>query len=166
MCAVTCRATFGKVMKGRDTLTAMLKRIPIGGFDLSLLMRMRRRVDAILDHVIVEEHVHKRSGEYDGEDILDVLLRMQKNKELQFPISSDNIKAVILVSHFIILFCFVLFDRANYILQDMFTGGTETSTTTTDWAMAELMRNPYVMAKLQTEIREVLKGKTNVEENT
>ncbi|KAL8521897.1 hypothetical protein ACS0TY_012158 [Phlomoides rotata] len=159
-CTVTCRATFGKVLNGRATLTAMLKRVPIGGFEfpdffpsfklLQLLSwnsyqlnRMRRKVDVILD-VIVDEHRKKMSGEYDGEDILDVLLRMQKNKELQFPISNDNIKAVIF---------------------DMFTGGTETSTTTVDWAMAELMRNPHVMAKVQSEIREALKGKTSVEES-
>lgn len=50
-------------------------------------------------------------------------------------------------------------------LQDMFAAGTESSATTTDWAMAELMRNPRVMAKVQSEIRETLKGKTNVEES-
>ncbi|KAL8521899.1 hypothetical protein ACS0TY_012160 [Phlomoides rotata] len=157
-CAVTCRVSFGKVMKGRDTLTAMMRRITLGGFGFAevfpsfklarwvttyKLMRIWRKVDAILD-VIVEEHRRNKSGEYDGEDVLDVFLRMQKNKQLHFPISNDNIKAVIL---------------------DMFTGGTETSTTTTNWAMAELMRNPRVMAKVQSEIREALKGKTNVEES-
>ncbi|KAL8492048.1 hypothetical protein ACS0TY_023604 [Phlomoides rotata] len=45
----------------------------------------------------------------------------------------------------------------------MFAGGIETTATTTDWAMAELMRNPRVMRKVQSEIRESLKGKTTVE---
>lgn len=47
----------------------------------------------------------------------------------------------------------------------MFSAGTETSSTTIDWAMAELMRNPCVMAKAQTEIREVLKGKKTLDDN-
>ncbi|KAL0323922.1 UNVERIFIED_CONTAM: cytochrome [Sesamum calycinum] len=104
---------------------------------------MRRKLDMILD-VILEEHKLKQSGEFGGEDIVDVLLRMQKNGELQFPITNDNIKAVIF---------------------DMFSAGTETSSTTIDWTMAELMRNPRVMAKVQAEVREAFKGKTTVAES-
>ncbi|KAK4435789.1 cytochrome [Sesamum alatum] len=47
----------------------------------------------------------------------------------------------------------------------MFSAGTETSSTTIDWTMAELMRNPRVMAKVQAEVREAFKGKTTVEES-
>ncbi|KAL0330240.1 UNVERIFIED_CONTAM: Premnaspirodiene oxygenase [Sesamum radiatum] len=47
----------------------------------------------------------------------------------------------------------------------MFSAGTETSSTTIDWAMAELMRNPRVMAKVQAEVREAFKGKRTVEES-
>ncbi|KAK6158807.1 hypothetical protein DH2020_006121 [Rehmannia glutinosa] len=159
--SITCRAAFGGVMKDRDALIAMMKKAVTmaGGFELAdlfpsfkllhvlswnkyKLLRMRRKVDTILD-VIVEEHKLKRSGEFGGEDIVDVLLRMQKNEELEFPITNDNIKAIIF---------------------DMFSAGTETSSTTIDWAMAELMRNPHVMAKVQAEIREAFKGKTTVEE--
>jgi cytochrome P450 len=158
----TCRAAFGKVMRDRDTLIALLKKAVTmaGGFELAdlfpsfkllhvlswnryKLLSMRRRMDAILD-VFLEEHKLKRSGEYGGEDIVDVLLRMQRNEELQFPITNDNIKAVIF---------------------DMFSAGTETSSTVLDWAMAELMRNPRVMAKVQAEIRESFKGKTSIEES-
>ncbi|KAK4435791.1 cytochrome [Sesamum alatum] len=160
--SITCRAAFGKVMRDRDMLIAMLKKAVTmaGGFELAdlfpsskllnvlswnkyKLLRMRRKLDAVLD-VILEEHKLKQSGEFGGEDIVDVLLRMQKNGELQFPITNDNIKAVIF---------------------DMFSAGTETSSTTIDWAMAELMRNPRVMAKVQTEVREAFKGKTTVEES-
>lgn len=40
----------------------------------------------------------------------------------------------------------------------MFSAGTETASTTVDWAMVELVKNPLVMAKAQTEIRQAFKG--------
>ncbi|OIT27493.1 cytochrome p450 71d7 [Nicotiana attenuata] len=47
----------------------------------------------------------------------------------------------------------------------MFTGGTETSTSTTIWAMTEMMRNPRVFAKAQAEIRDLFKGKETFDED-
>lgn len=47
----------------------------------------------------------------------------------------------------------------------MFAGGIDTTATTTEWAMAEMMRNPRVMAKAQAEIRQVLKGKKIIKES-
>ncbi|GFQ04362.1 cytochrome p450 71d13 [Phtheirospermum japonicum] len=161
--SITCRATFGKVVRDREALLAMLKKAVVmaGGFDVAdffpssnllyalswnrhKLLRMRRKVDAILDGIL-EEYKLKQSGDQLGsEDILDVLLRMQKNEELEFPITNDTIKAVIF---------------------DMFSAGTETSSTLLDWTMAELMRNPRVMAKAQADIREAFKGKKTIEES-
>ncbi|XP_059281256.1 premnaspirodiene oxygenase-like [Lycium ferocissimum] len=46
----------------------------------------------------------------------------------------------------------------------MFVAGAETSSTTIIWTLAELMRNPSVMAKAQHEVREVLKGKKTFED--
>lgn len=162
--SATCTAAFGKVMRDRDLLIEMMREAVTmsGGFELAdlfpsskllnvlcwnryKLLRMRRKMDRILD-VIVEEHRSKQSGagEFGGEDIVDVLLRMQRNSELQFPITNHNIKAIIF---------------------DMFSAGTETTSTTIDWVMAELMRNPAVMEKAQAEIREAVKGKRSVEES-
>ncbi|KAG5623083.1 hypothetical protein H5410_008301 [Solanum commersonii] len=50
-------------------------------------------------------------------------------------------------------------------MQDMFLAGTETSATVLDWAMVEMMRNPKVMEKAQTELRRILKGKNRVTES-
>ena len=46
----------------------------------------------------------------------------------------------------------------------MFTGAIETSSTTIDWAVAELIRNPTVMKKAQDEVREVFSKKGSVDE--
>ncbi|KAL8468049.1 hypothetical protein ACS0TY_031340 [Phlomoides rotata] len=98
------------------------------------LHKIQREMNTALD-LALEEHklFSKTTGHYqfEGEDFVDVLFRMQKNKQLQFPITTDNIKAVIL---------------------DIFAGGIETTATTTVWAMTELMRDPRVMAKAQSEI--------------
>lgn len=47
----------------------------------------------------------------------------------------------------------------------MFAAGTESSSTTVDWAMAELMKNPRVMAKTQDEIRQAFNGKETIKES-
>lgn len=47
----------------------------------------------------------------------------------------------------------------------MAVGGSETVLTTLDWAMAELMKNPGVMAKAQAEIRQAFKGKKTIQES-
>lgn len=49
------------------------------------------------------------------------------------------------------------------ILKDVFGGGSETSSTTITWAMAEMIKNPRIMEKVQAEVREVFnkEGKPN-----
>ena len=37
-------------------------------------------------------------------------------------------------------------------MQDTFSGGTDTSSATVDWAMAEIMKSPQVMKKAQSEV--------------
>ena len=48
----------------------------------------------------------------------------------------------------------------------MFSGGGETAATTTDWAMAELIKNPRVMKKVQDEVREVFNRKGSADETS
>lgn len=50
-------------------------------------------------------------------------------------------------------------------MQDMFIGGTDTTTSILVWIMAELIRNPVVLTKAQNEVREIIKNKGKVEES-
>ncbi|KAK6122929.1 hypothetical protein DH2020_043329 [Rehmannia glutinosa] len=161
--SITCRAAFGKVCNDRDTLLKLMKEglEMTGGFEIAdlfpsskiistlswsklRLLMMRRKLDVILDDIINEHKQNLANGEFGNEDLVDVFLRIKENEELEFPIGNDNIKAV---------------------LYDIFVAGTETSSTTIDWTMAELMRNPRVMAKAQAEVRKIFKGSKIIEEN-
>nr|P0DO38.1 RecName: Full=Cytochrome P450 71D180; AltName: Full=Carvacrol synthase; AltName: Full=Carveol synthase; AltName: Full=Gamma-terpinene hydroxylase; AltName: Full=Limonene hydroxylase [Thymus vulgaris]QEU48954.1 cytochrome P450 monooxygenase CYP71D180 [Thymus vulgaris] len=157
-CAIVCRAAFGSVLKDQGKLADLVKEAlsMASGFELAdlypsswllnllcfnkyRLQRMRGRLDNILDGFL-EEHKVKKSGEFGGEDIIDVLYRMQKDTEMKAPITNNGIKGFIF---------------------DVFSAGTETSATTIQWALSELMKNPEKMVKAQAEVREKLKGKTN-----
>lgn len=46
----------------------------------------------------------------------------------------------------------------------MLTAGTDTAAVVLDWAMSELIRNPKVMEKAQTEVTEAFKGKKKIRE--
>ncbi|XP_031266080.1 cytochrome P450 71A1-like [Pistacia vera] len=101
-------------------------------------------LDAFLDQVI-EEHRTSNSydTQYDRQDFVDILLQLQKDGDhLEIELLKDNLKA---------------------ILVDMFVGGTDTTATTIEWAMAELIKNPNIMKKAQQEVRSVVGKKSRID---
>ncbi|XP_078171913.1 desmethyl-deoxy-podophyllotoxin synthase-like [Carex rostrata] len=96
-----------------------------------------------LDDIIEQRIERKTAREGEVEDLLDVLLRLHDEDTPTNPLDMETVKAVIL---------------------DLFGAGTETSSTTIEWAMSELLRNPTTMKKAQSEVRELLKGSTQVSE--
>ncbi|MQM23864.1 hypothetical protein Taro_056934, partial [Colocasia esculenta] len=74
------------------------------------------------------------------EDIVDVLLRLQKEEN---HLTEDQVKGV---------------------LMNIFHAGTETTFATLEYAMAELVKNPSAMLKAQEEVRRVVGDKGRVEE--
>ncbi|XP_031252260.1 iridoid oxidase-like [Pistacia vera] len=52
----------------------------------------------------------------------------------------------------------------NVIVFEMFTAGTDTTTSTLEWAMAELLHNPEKLRKVQDELRSTIGPKKKIEE--
>ncbi|XP_038690092.1 cytochrome P450 71D11-like [Tripterygium wilfordii] len=105
--------------------------------------RLHKRGDMILENII-NQHIKEsktRKGDDEDEDLVDVLLKF--HEEGDFPLTINNIKSVI---------------------QDMFVAGGETSATTVDWAMREMIKNPIVMKKAQAEVRHVFDSRGRVDE--
>ena len=65
---------------------------------LRLLKRERQDMMAFID-TIIQDHQDSRGAADtdDDDDLLDVLLRIQREDELDPPLTTDNIKAVIIV---------------------------------------------------------------------
>ncbi|KAM6552644.1 hypothetical protein CsatB_013406 [Cannabis sativa] len=104
---------------------------------------------AVIFEEIIQEHMEKKTtekgdGEVIDEDFVDVLLRFHNNCDLGFSLTSQNLYA---------------------IMFDIFAAGTETSSTTVEWAMSEMMKNPTTMKKAQEEVREVFNRKGIVDES-
>ncbi|CAE6134698.1 unnamed protein product [Arabidopsis arenosa] len=111
-------------------------------FDLQGLVKKMhmyaRELDAILDRAIEQMHrLRSRDGD-DGEckDFLQHLMKLKDQEaDSELPITVNHVKAV---------------------LVDMVVGGTDTTTNTIEFAMAELIRNPELMKRAQQELDEVI----------
>ncbi|KAJ8441003.1 hypothetical protein Cgig2_021367 [Carnegiea gigantea] len=106
--------------------------------------KMVSRSDKIHDHIIHDHISNKTQLDVadDGKDLVDVLLTFYKGDDsydFQFSLSMQNIKSIIL-----------------------------TSSTMVEWAMSELLKNPRVMEKAQSQTRQASKlhGKEVVDETT
>ncbi|GMN62060.1 hypothetical protein TIFTF001_031137 [Ficus carica] len=166
---ITARAGFGKKSGDVEVLIEIVKNVSRlgGGFSLAdlypsfkvleMISGMRREllklhgeIDEVLDKII-NEHEEKKMifGEKghdhddDQEDLVDVLLRLQKNGDLDPRLTASNIRAILL---------------------DIMSAGSDTSSTTVEWTISELLKNPKVMKKAQSEVRQVFHGKEKIDE--
>ncbi|XP_037474550.1 cytochrome P450 99A2-like [Triticum urartu] len=99
----------------------------------------RRQFDAIFDKIIAICEARRAEKNTGDDDLLSVMLRIKDEEQLEFPIGITNIKAITV---------------------DLFTAGTETTSSILEWIMSELMRNPEVMVKAQAEVRQTLDNKS------
>ncbi|WCJ28164.1 cytochrome P450 family 71 subfamily B polypeptide 35 [Euphorbia peplus] len=162
---ITCKAAFGDECEDQDAVIAVTKETTLvaGGFGipdlfpslefLHVMSGFKGRLERIRSELsrvfgkIIDDHKKKlmsQSGnEFEKEDLVDVLLKLQGSGRLQCPVTTDNLKAVIV---------------------DLFIAGTDTSSTTIEWAMSEMMRNPRVFKKAQAEVRNAFRGKKVIRE--
>ncbi|KAK4850904.1 hypothetical protein QYF36_010884 [Acer negundo] len=101
----------------------------------SKVEKLHQEQDRILGNIL-DEHIERKQTTKTGqgeaeEDLVDVFLRLQQDGDLEFPLTNNSIKAVI---------------------WDIFVGGSETSSTTVEWAMSEMLKNPRVMKEAQAEL--------------
>ncbi|KAM3280482.1 hypothetical protein ACQJBY_047333 [Aegilops geniculata] len=155
---IVARTVFGGKFIQQDEYLSELDKVIklIGGFCLvdlfpsSRLVRwlsngerhMRRsygRIQHIISNIIEGRKAARTTDRHacstDHEDLLGVLLRLQEENSLSFPLTTEIIGVVIF---------------------DIFGAATETTATTLEWAMSELLNNPEAMAKAQLEVREML----------
>ncbi|KAF3436755.1 hypothetical protein FNV43_RR19506 [Rhamnella rubrinervis] len=92
-------------------------------------------LDSFFDEVI-EQHEAVLESDHDcgsdsNKDFVNILLRLRKDGMLDFEFTRNDLKA---------------------LLVDMLVGASDTTSTTLEWLMAELMKNPNVMNKAQEEV--------------
>nr|CAB3470439.1 unnamed protein product [Digitaria exilis] len=153
----------GRRFKDRDTLLEYVDEAVrlAGGFTATdlfpsslparVLSRAEHKAEAYRQSLfkfmdgVVRQHQERRSSHEEDrqEDLIDVLLRIKKEGKPQYPLTMSIIQIV---------------------LFDLIAGGIETATTTLQWVMAELMRNPDIISKAQAEVRRVFMGQMKVTE--
>jgi len=116
------------------------------------LEKARRSLDGFIDHII-DDHINKKKnhGDVEGDtDMVDELLAFY-SEEAKVNESDDSIK--------------LTRDNIKAIIMDVMFGGTETVASAIEWAMAELMKSPEDLKKVQEELADVVGLDRRVEES-
>nr|P37122.1 RecName: Full=Cytochrome P450 76A2; AltName: Full=CYPLXXVIA2; AltName: Full=Cytochrome P-450EG7 [Solanum melongena]CAA50648.1 P450 hydroxylase [Solanum melongena] len=118
-------------------------------FDLqSLRKKMARdmgKAVEIMSMFLKEREEERKKGTEKGKDFLDVLLEFQgTGKDEPAKLSEHEIKIFVL---------------------EMFLAGTETTSSSVEWALTELLRHPEAMAKVKTEISQAIEPNRKFEDS-
>lgn len=117
--------------------------------DLQGMRRQMKVVSTKFEHIFdkvialvraqIEANNENTIGNTGKKDFLQVLLQLKNAADSKTPLTMDHVKA---------------------LLMDMVVGGTETTSNTVEFAMAEMMNKPETIKKAQKELDEVV-GKSN-----
>ncbi|KAF3455604.1 hypothetical protein FNV43_RR00238 [Rhamnella rubrinervis] len=156
---ITSRTAFGKKSREQEAYIEISKQISklAGGFYVSdmypsikmlqwigglrhKLEKVHEEADRILGNILSdhkekkimksEPHNHEEEADNHQEEFVDILLKIQESDQLDLPLTDSSIKAVRL---------------------DIFTAGSQTSSTLVEWAMSEMLKNPRVMKEAQSD---------------
>ncbi|KAG5592995.1 hypothetical protein H5410_043509 [Solanum commersonii] len=111
---------------------------------------LAKRFDKIFESMIDKRHEIDTNGGMEtsvgqeNKDFLQVLLKLKDDEAAKMPLTMPELKA---------------------LLMDMVVGGTDTTSNTVEFAMAEIMNKPDVLRKLQQEIDTVV-GEDNIVEES
>ncbi|KAJ8446290.1 hypothetical protein Cgig2_005821 [Carnegiea gigantea] len=123
----------------------------IGGW-IDKLSGLSSRVERVFKDMdefynqVINDHLDPNKPKSEHEDIVDVLLRLQKERSFSF----DHLRP----------------HQSNINGSfNIIAVGTETSALTVVWAMTELMKNPTIMRKVQDELPTLIQCTTFINEN-
>ncbi|XP_027096180.2 tabersonine 16-hydroxylase 1-like [Coffea arabica] len=112
------------------------------------LEKAHKESDKILENILNEHKRNSKEAIQGGgeckEDLVDVLVNIQKRGDFEPQLTDTNIKAIML---------------------DIFSAGSEASAATIEWAISEMIRNPQIMKRAQDEVRNHFDNKGNVDES-
>ncbi|KAG6487551.1 flavonoid 3',5'-hydroxylase 1-like [Zingiber officinale] len=106
--------------------------------DLQGIQRKLRRVHARFDSLVtrlLEEHEASKEERKERPDFIDAVMANRRGDNDGETISDANVKGIIF---------------------DLFTAGTDTSAIIVEWALAEMLKNPVILRRLQLEIDSVV----------
>ncbi|XXG56586.1 hypothetical protein AAC387_Pa03g3962 [Persea americana] len=157
-----CSTTEGdEVHESLSELAELVGRFNLGDFnafckklDLQGLEKrfkdLHRRLDRLIEGVL-KEHLEERRvrretgvGRDFAKDFIDILLDISEDEKAEMQLTRENIKAFVL---------------------DVFSAGTDTSSVTMEWTLAELINNPTIFKKAREEIDAVVGKDRLVEES-
>ncbi|XP_059431770.1 trimethyltridecatetraene synthase-like [Corylus avellana] len=106
---------------------------------------LKKKFDRFHDHVF-DDHKVKREAEKDfvPKDMVDLLLQLADDP------NTDHVK--------------LTYDNVKGLTQDLLLGGADTSATTLEWTMSELMKQPHLINKATEELDRVIGKDKWVEE--
>ncbi|PHT85238.1 hypothetical protein T459_07344 [Capsicum annuum] len=115
------------------------------------LDKIFKDLDEFYEELIEKHHNPNRPKSMEG-DILDLLLQLRKEKSTPIDLTLDDINGILMV-----ILPLSNLSTSTYI--------SDTSAAAVVWAMTALIKNPKVMKKVQSEIREIIGKKGIVNED-
>ncbi|KAK7259472.1 hypothetical protein RIF29_25080 [Crotalaria pallida] len=117
---------------------------PLGKLDLfgygKKLGKIVGKFDQILERILEEHEKEIEVGQRETRDMMDIILQVYRDPNAKVKLTRNDMKAFFL---------------------DIFLAGTDTSSVTLQWAMAEIMNHPQVLKMLRAEIDSVV-GKSRL----